>query len=89
VCANEWSPDDGRVVSMDHGCGAHSQTDVEPGPSDWPDSEPGIDERRLEMVDLATETAGAAVDSMTETAGAAVDSATETSGAEPGTDVEQ
>ncbi len=25
VCANENSPDDGRVVSMDHGCGAHSE----------------------------------------------------------------
>ncbi|HEY6796704.1 MAG TPA: DUF3027 domain-containing protein [Kineosporiaceae bacterium] len=29
VCANEWSPSDGRVVSVDHGCGAHSETDVE------------------------------------------------------------
>ncbi len=29
VCANEWSPEDGRVVSVDHGCGAHSETDVE------------------------------------------------------------
>lgn len=26
VCANAWSPDDGRVVSLDHGCGAHSET---------------------------------------------------------------
>lgn len=25
VCSNEWSPSDGRVVSLDHGCGAHSQ----------------------------------------------------------------
>jgi hypothetical protein len=24
VCANEYAPDDGRVVSFDHGCGAHS-----------------------------------------------------------------
>ena len=24
VCASEWSPSDGRVVSLDHGCGAHS-----------------------------------------------------------------
>jgi hypothetical protein len=30
VCANEWSPSDGGVVSLDHGCGAHSETDVEP-----------------------------------------------------------
>ena len=29
VCANEWSPSDGQVVSLDHGCGAHSETDVE------------------------------------------------------------
>jgi hypothetical protein len=29
VCANEWSPSDGRVVSVDHGCGAHSETDVD------------------------------------------------------------
>ena len=36
VCANEWSPDDGRVVSMDHGCGAHSETDVAHISGDWP-----------------------------------------------------
>lgn len=24
VCANEFAPDDGSVVSLDHGCGAHS-----------------------------------------------------------------
>lgn len=29
VCANEWSPSDGQVVTHDHGCGAHSETDVE------------------------------------------------------------
>ncbi|GAB3491233.1 DUF3027 domain-containing protein [Flexivirga lutea] len=26
VCAGEWSPSDGKVVSLDHGCGAHSET---------------------------------------------------------------
>jgi hypothetical protein len=25
VCANEYAPDDGHVVSFDHGCGAHSE----------------------------------------------------------------
>jgi hypothetical protein len=35
VCANEWSPEDARVVSLDHGCGAHSETDVEV-PADAP-----------------------------------------------------
>ena len=28
VCANEWSPSDGRVVSLDHGCGAHSEVQM-------------------------------------------------------------
>lgn len=28
VCANEWSPSDGRVVALSHGCGAHSEADV-------------------------------------------------------------
>lgn len=40
VCANEWSPDDGKVVSLDHGCGAHSETDVDPLPSAWPEQTP-------------------------------------------------
>lgn len=30
VCANAWSPSDGRVVSLDHGCGAHSEVDTPP-----------------------------------------------------------
>jgi len=29
VCANAMSPDDAQVVSLDHGCGAHSETAVE------------------------------------------------------------
>ena len=28
ICANEHSPSDGRVVSVDHGCGAHSEAVV-------------------------------------------------------------
>lgn len=37
VCANAWSPSDGHVVSLDHGCGAHSEVDLvreEPKPAD-------------------------------------------------------
>ena len=30
LCANEWSPADGRVVSLAYGCGAHSQAGLEP-----------------------------------------------------------
>ncbi|WP_344167674.1 DUF3027 domain-containing protein [Pilimelia columellifera] len=29
VCGNVFAPDDGRVVSLDHGCGAHSEVLVE------------------------------------------------------------
>jgi hypothetical protein len=29
VCANAFAPDDGQVVSLDHGCGAHSEIVVE------------------------------------------------------------
>ncbi len=50
VCANEWSPDDGGVVSLDHGCGAHSETGERKRPSDWNPAEPVIDEFDLEVV---------------------------------------
>jgi hypothetical protein len=29
VCANLFAPDDGKVVSADHGCGAHSEALVQ------------------------------------------------------------
>lgn len=29
ACGNEYAPDDGRVVTADHGCGAHSEVLVE------------------------------------------------------------
>jgi hypothetical protein len=32
VCANEFAPDDGKVVSVDHGCGAHSEGETPPDP---------------------------------------------------------
>ncbi len=35
VCANEYSPSDGRVVSFEHGCGGHSQASELP-PGVWP-----------------------------------------------------
>lgn len=55
VCANEWSPDDAKVVSLDHGCGAHSETDLEPHASDWPDPVAKIDDLDLELVSLIEE----------------------------------
>lgn len=47
VCANEWSPSDGGVVSLDHGCGAHSETDVEQ--SDTPAPTPIVDEFAVDV----------------------------------------
>ncbi|HVE64734.1 MAG TPA: DUF3027 domain-containing protein, partial [Mycobacteriales bacterium] len=31
ACTNEFSPEDGKVVSVDHGCGAHSEARVAAG----------------------------------------------------------
>jgi hypothetical protein len=52
VCANEYAPDDGSVVSVDHGCGAHSDGDV----VSRDDSEPipTIDELGYDMLNAAS-----------------------------------
>lgn len=47
VCANEWSPSDGAVVSRDHGCGAHSEVDVE-APEPERVSDPILDDETVE-----------------------------------------
>lgn len=52
VCANSISPSDGRLVSMDHGCGAHSETEVEVGVV--PVTELVLDELTYEPLDLST-----------------------------------
>ena len=50
VCANKWSPDDGRVVSLDHGCGEHSEIEP-PEPSRlWVQSKPALDDLRIDVV---------------------------------------
>ena len=49
ACANAYAPDDGRIVSADHGCGAHSESVV------WQAARslsPVIDEFGYDMVDL-------------------------------------
>jgi hypothetical protein len=48
VCANEWSPSDGRVVSLDHGCGAHSETDMD-HPEPMPVGDPIVDEFAVDV----------------------------------------
>ncbi|WP_428860596.1 DUF3027 domain-containing protein [Bifidobacterium dentium] len=50
VCANKWSPDDGRVVSVDHGCGEHSEIEP-PEPSHlWVQSKPAFDDLRIDII---------------------------------------
>ncbi|MDN4477507.1 DUF3027 domain-containing protein [Demequina sp. SYSU T00039] len=52
ACSNEWSPSDGKVVSVDHGCGAHSETDVERHSTQWPDPDPVFENQTAVTVDL-------------------------------------
>jgi Protein of unknown function (DUF3027) len=50
ACANEFAPDDGKVVSVDHGCGAHSDgaAVAEAAPPDL--AAPTVDELGYDML---------------------------------------
>ena len=48
VCANGWATDDGSVVSLDHGCGAHSETDVPDQGPQWPIAAARVDDHAVE-----------------------------------------
>jgi hypothetical protein len=50
VCANEFSPADGRVVSLSYGCGAHSEAAVMPTPPR--PAPPVIDETEVDLLPL-------------------------------------
>lgn len=50
VCGNAYAPDDGRVVSADHGCGAHSEALLPTGQEQR--VSPVIDELGYDLVDL-------------------------------------
>jgi Protein of unknown function (DUF3027) len=49
VCANEFAPDDGKVVSVDHGCGAHSEGETPPD-TDQDTVSPAVDELGYDML---------------------------------------
>lgn len=49
-CANEFAPDDGRIVSGDHGCGAHSESTL--AETQAQAIPPVIDEFGYDMVDM-------------------------------------
>ncbi|MEV3927143.1 DUF3027 domain-containing protein [Actinomadura coerulea] len=60
VCANEYAPDDGRVVSADHGCGAHSEAVSLPAVSEH--NPPVIDELGYEVVPTGGDEDAASLD---------------------------
>jgi hypothetical protein len=51
VCANAFANDDGRVVSMDHGCGAHSEVQLSKKNLPAPLPEPALDTLRWEELE--------------------------------------
>lgn len=60
VCANEFSPADGRVVSLAYGCGAHSEAAVMPKPAR--PAAPVVDETVVEPLSLRPERDGGSVE---------------------------
>ncbi|WP_432587861.1 DUF3027 domain-containing protein [Streptomyces sp. HD1123-B1] len=60
VCANEFSPADGRVVSLSYGCGAHSEAAVMPKPPR--PAEPVLDETVVEPMPLHPDRTGGSVE---------------------------
>lgn len=48
VCANEYAPDDGKVVAVDHGCGAHSEAVMVPSAVEH--APPIVDEMAYEPI---------------------------------------
>ncbi|WP_328748313.1 DUF3027 domain-containing protein [Streptomyces sp. NBC_00285] len=50
LCANEFAPADGRVVSLAYGCGGHSEAAVMPKPAQ--PAEPVVDETRVDPFPL-------------------------------------
>jgi hypothetical protein len=49
VCANVYAPDDGKVVSLDHGCGAHSEAVADAASATWTGM--AVEHDELELVE--------------------------------------
>jgi hypothetical protein len=49
VCANEYAPDDAKVVSLDHGCGAHSEVVADAASAAWTGM--AVEHDELELVE--------------------------------------
>lgn len=87
VCANEWSPDDGKVVSLDHGCGAHSETDLSRQGGEWSQSDPHLNDLELEVVESAGRGGGEDADGQAGEAGAQARDEGEDAHGDPGAQV--
>ncbi|WP_122943109.1 DUF3027 domain-containing protein [Brachybacterium sp. EE-P12] len=78
VCTNEWSPADGRVVHLDFGCGAHSETGQDDGEHEIPRAGNVIvDELDVEVVE------GGGTEAQAEAAGDATPAEESSSAAAP------
>ena len=62
VCANEYAPDDGSVVSVDHGCGAHSDGDLVSG--DGSEPIPTVDELGYDMLNAGSSVPDSVLESL-------------------------
>jgi hypothetical protein len=49
VCANVYAPDDAKVVSLDHGCGAHSEVVADAASETWTGM--AVEHDELELID--------------------------------------
>ena len=56
VCANVYAPDDGKVVSLDHGCGAHSEVVADAASATWTGM--AVEHDELELVENVTTAEG-------------------------------
>lgn len=68
ACGNLFAPDDGRVVSADHGCGAHSEILAEPPESPAEELSTVYDDSAVETVSVREADASAEVAKVAEVA---------------------
>jgi len=64
VCANEFAPDDGKVVSVDHGCGAHSDGAAGVGAVEAGTVAPAVDELGYDMLNTGATVPDSALETL-------------------------
>ena len=89
VCANAWSADDGRVVSLDHSCGSHSETDVPRRETEWPVRPSRINDFQVEASSMPSEEERAVLLAQEDVEKASAPELVETDTANEGAEVEK